>query len=202
MLSVQYLMSLALFVFLVSAFCIMTDPFSIAAGVAGLVALAGTTSKTFYRFFRSIYDAPDAARNLATALYTLNVALSQIQQSLLDPKFVRVGDDDQITAIEDCLASCTAAFDTIRARIEASGLASNEQTFPKKTWEAVKASFSEKQMKDCLDRIEREKTTLTLIVGVFSMLATRSSPACYYVTEIASGGSMLELWRMSRRRRH
>lgn len=153
----------------------MTDPFSIAAGVAALVALAGTTSKTFYQFFRSIHDAPDTARNLTTALYTLNVALSQLQQSLLDPKFVRVGDDDQITAIEDCLASCTAAFDTIRARIEASGLASNEQTFPKNAWEAVKASFNEEQMKDCLDRIEREKTTLILVVGVFSMLATRSS---------------------------
>lgn len=180
----------------------MTDPFSIAAGVAGLVALAGTASKTFYQFFRSIYDAPDTARNLATALYTLNVALSQLQQSLLDPKFVKVGDDDQIIAIEDCLASCAAAFDTIRARIEASGLALNEQTFPKKAWEAVKASFSERQMKDCLDSIEREKTTLTLIVGVFSMLATRPNPACYYVTKMASGGSTLGLWRMSRRRRH
>ena len=180
----------------------MADPFSIAAGVAGLVALAGTTSKTFYQFFRSIYNAPDAARNLANALYTLNIALSQLQQSLLDPKFVSLGDDDQIIAIEDCLASCTAAFDTIRIRIEASGLASTEQTFPKKTWEAVKASFNEQQMKDCLDRVEREKTTLTLIVGVFSMLASRSSPACYYVTEIASGGSMLGLWSMSGRRRH
>ena len=154
----------------------MTDPFSIAASVASLVALAGTTSKTFYQFFRSRYNAPDAARDLATALYTLNVALSQLQQSLLDPKFVRVGDDEQITAIEECLASCTAVFDTIRARIEASGLASNERTFLKKSWEAVKASFNEEQRQDSLNRIEREKTTLILIVGVFSMPATRPSP--------------------------
>ena len=153
----------------------MTDPLSIAAGVAALVALAGTTSKTFHQIFRSTYDAPDAARDLATALYTLNVARSQLQQSLLDPKFVRVSDDEQIIVVEDCLASCTAIFDTIRARIEASGLASNEQTFPKKAWEAVKASFNEEQMKVCLDRIEREKTTLILVVGVFSMLAFRSS---------------------------
>ena len=154
----------------------MTDPFSIAADVPALVALAGTTSKTFYQFFRSITDAPDAAKNLATASHTLNVALFQLQQSLLDPRFVRVGDDEQITVIEDCLASCTAAFDTIRARIEASGLASNEQTFPTKAWEAVKASFNEEQMKDCLDGIEREKTILILVVWVISMLATRSRP--------------------------
>ncbi len=161
----------------------MTDPFSIAAGVAALVALAGTTSKTFYQFFCSIYNAPEVARALATALYTLNIALSQLQQSLLDPEFVRGGVDEQITAIEDCLASCTAAFDTIRARIEASGLASNEQTFHKRWWEAVKASFNEEQMQDCLNRIEREKTTLILIVGVFSTLATRSSPVQCYVTD-------------------
>ena len=153
----------------------MTDPFSIAAGVAALVALAGTTSKSFYQFFRSIYDAPDAVRDLATALYTLNIALSQLQQSLLDPKLVRVGDDGQIMAIKDCLESCTTAFDTIRTRIETSGLASNEQTFPKKAWEAVKYSFNEEQMKDCLNRIEREKTTLILVVDLFSALATRSS---------------------------
>ena len=146
----------------------MTDPFSIAAGVAALVALAGATSKTFYQFFRSIYNAPDTARELATALYTLNVALSQLQQSLLNPKFVSVGDDEQITAIEECLAGCTAAFDKIRTRIESSGLASKDQTFPKKAWEAVKASFNEEDMKDCLGRVEREKTTLILIVGVFS----------------------------------
>ena len=146
----------------------MTDPFSIAAGVAALVALAGATSKTFYQFFCSIYNAPDTARELATALYTLNVALSQLQQSLLNPKFVSVGDDEQITAIEDCLASCTAAFDKIRTKIEASGLASNDQTFPKKAWEAVKASFNEEEMKDCLNSVEREKTTLILVVGIFS----------------------------------
>ena len=154
----------------------MTDPFSIAAGVAALVALAGTTSKSFYQFFRSIYNAPDAARDLATALYTLNGALSQLQQSLLDRKFVRVGDDVQIIPIQDCLANCTAAFDTILARIEASGLASNEQSLPEKAWEAVKASFNEDRMKDCLNRIEREKTTLILMVDVFSALAIPSSP--------------------------
>ena len=87
-----------------------------------------------------------------------------------------MGDDEQITAIEECLASCTAVFDTIRARIEASGLASNERTFLKKSWEAVKASFNEEQMQDSLNMIEREKTTLILIVGVFSMSATRPSP--------------------------
>ena len=146
----------------------MADPFSIAAGVAALIALTGATSKTFYQVFRSIYNAPDAVRELATGLYTLNVALCQLQQSLLDPIFVRVGDDEQITAIGECLVNCTATFDKIRVRIEASGLASNEQTIHKKAWEAVKASFNEEEMRDCLNRVEREKTTLTLVLGVFS----------------------------------
>ena len=168
----------------------MTDPFSIAAGVAALVALAGSTSKSFYHFFRSIHDAPDAARDLATALYTLNVALSRLQQSLLDPKLDWAGDDGQIIAIKECLGNCTAAFDTIRARIEASGLASNEQSFSKKAWEAVKYSFNEEQMKDCLNRIEREKTALILIVDVCSALATRSILVKYASLTTTSGGSM------------
>lgn len=107
----------------------MSDPLSIAAGVA---ALAGTTSKSFYQFFRSIYDAPAIARDFTSALYKLNIALSQIQGSLLRPDFVSVTDDEQLEAIQNCLTSCTATFDIVRIRVEASGLTVNDQPALKK----------------------------------------------------------------------
>ena len=146
----------------------MSDPLSIAAGVAGLIALAGTTSKLFYQFFRSIHDAPSIARDLTSTLYTLNIALSQIQGSLLRPDFVSVADDEQLKAIQNCLKSCTATFDMVRTRVEASGLAVNDQPVLKKGWASVKASFNEEQMQDCLRRVESEKTTLLLVVEIFS----------------------------------
>ena len=146
----------------------MSDPLSVAAGVAGLIALAGTISKSFYQFFRSIHDAPPIARDLTSVLYTLNIALSQIQGSLLRPDFVSVADDEQLEAIQNCLTSCTATFDMVRTRVEASGLAVNDQPVLKKGWASVKASFNEEQMQDCLRRVESEKTTLLLVVDIFS----------------------------------
>ena len=107
----------------------MSDPLSIAAGVA---ALAGTTSKSFYEFFRSIHDAPAIARDFTSALYKLNIALSQIQRSLLRPDFLSVADDEQLETVQNCLTSCTATFDIVRIRVEASGLTVNDQPALKK----------------------------------------------------------------------
>ena len=103
----------------------MIDPLSIAASVAGIVALSGTVSKSFFQFFRSIYDAPSAVRDLASALYTLNIALAQVQGSLLDPKFVTVADDEQLNAIVACLASCKLVFESLNAELEKLGPATN-----------------------------------------------------------------------------
>jgi hypothetical protein len=149
----------------------MLDPLSTAASVAGLIALAGTISKSLYQFFCSIYDAPSIARELTSALYTLNIALSQIQGSFIHANFVAVADDTQLEAIQNCLTSCTAAFDMIRTRVDASGLATSDSPVIKKAWASVKASFNEEQMQDCLRRIESEKTTLLLVVDIFSAYA-------------------------------
>jgi hypothetical protein len=146
----------------------MTDPFSIAAGVAGIVAFAGTISKDFYQFYRSIHDAPAIARDLTASLYSLNIALSQIQGALIDPSFVAVSDDEQLVALQECLASCTAAFEQISTRVQLSGLAGNNQKWVRKAWESVKASFNEEQMEDCLQKVERGKSTLSLLLEIFS----------------------------------
>ncbi|KAL9612437.1 MAG: hypothetical protein Q9167_002985 [Letrouitia subvulpina] len=146
----------------------MTEPLSVAASVAGIVALSGSVSKFFLQFYRSIHDAPPVARDLASALYTLNIALSQIQGSLLNPKFVAVADDDQLDAIEACLASCLVVFESLDSKLEASGLARQDLAIFTKSWASVKAYFNEEQISDYTRRVEREKTTLLVVVGNFS----------------------------------
>ncbi len=146
----------------------MSYPLSIAAGVAGLVALAGTTSKCFYQFFRSIYNAPATARDLASALYTLKIALGQIQENLLNPRFVAVAEDDQIASLEACMTSCVTIFSDIQAKVNKSGLADAQQNPVKKTWESVRASYNEDDLRESLRRVEAEKTTLLLVVDIFS----------------------------------
>ena len=146
----------------------MTDPFSVAAGVAGIIALSGTIAKSLYHSYLSIHEAPSIARDLTAALYTLNIALSQIQANLLSPSFVSVADDEQLNSIEACLQGCTVTFDAVNARLEASGLAASGQRAHKQSWASVKALFNEKQMQNCPDKIEREKTTLLMVVSKFS----------------------------------
>jgi len=146
----------------------MSDPLSIAAGVAGIVALAGTVSKTFYQFFASIHDAPAMVRDLATALVTLNIALGQVQENLLNPRFVAAADDEHVASLQSCLVSCTALFSEVAAKVERSGLAANQINLAKKAWESVKWSFNEEEIANCLRRVEAEKSTLLLVVDVFA----------------------------------
>lgn len=140
----------------------MADPLSVAASVAGLVALVGTVSKSGFQFFSSIKDAPDNAKNLVRSLYTLNVALGQIQQNLLDPDFVSETNDKDVEDLQQCLASCTAVFTQLQTKIEDCGLGTQGQHLPRKTWESIKWSFTDDALKDILRRVEAEKATLQL----------------------------------------
>lgn len=146
----------------------MLDPLTTAASVATLIALAGTTSKALYQFYRSIYDAPNVARDLLSGLYALNAALSQIQECLLRKNFVAATEDEQVEALMDCLTNCTAALDLVRSRVDASGLAAANKKTKSRAWASVKASFNEKQMQGCLSTMERSKTTLLLILQSFA----------------------------------
>lgn len=142
----------------------MSDPLSIAAGVAGIVALAGTVSKTFYQFFASIHDAPATVRDLATALVTLSIALGQVQENLLNPCSVVDADDEHVHHCRCCLVSCTA----LSSEVDRSGFSANQATLAKKAWESVKWSFNEEVVANCLRRVEAEKSTLLLAVDVFA----------------------------------
>ena len=146
----------------------MIDPLSIAANVAGIVAFSGAVSKLFFQFFRSIRDAPSVVRDLASALYTLNIALAQVQGSLLNPEFAAVADDEQLDAIEACLASCKLVFESLNAELEKIGSAANGTALFEKLWASVKMYLSEEQILDYMRRVERERTTLLLVISNFS----------------------------------
>ena len=97
----------------------MSDPLSIAASVAGLLALTGTVSKSVFQFVTSIKDAPEDARTLVRSLYTLNVVFGQIQQNTLDPDFISETDDKDVEELQRCLANCTSLFTQLQKKVEA-----------------------------------------------------------------------------------
>lgn len=147
----------------------MADPLSIAASVAGLAATAGTASKGLYQFFQYIHDAPSVAKDLAHSLHILHLVLSQIQELLLDPDFVSATDNAQLETMYESLAGCVSAIDKVKIASERSGLASGDQRTIRKAWSSIKAWFNEDQMRECLDRIEREKSTLHMGCSIILM---------------------------------
>ena len=146
----------------------MSDPLSIAASVAGLLAFSGTVSKSVFQFVTSIKDAPEDARNLLRSLYTLNIALGQIQQNLLDPDFVSETNDKDVEELQQCLANCTTVFSQLQEKVEECGMGVQGQHLLRKTWESVKWSFTDDIMDDLLRRIEAEKATLQLLISAFT----------------------------------
>ena len=154
----------------------MSDPLSVAAAVAGLVALTGTVSKSVFQFVTSIKDAPIVARNLVRSLYTLNVALGQIQQNLLNPDFVAETNDKDVEDLQQCLANCTAVFAQLQKRVEDCRLGSQGQHLPRKTWESVKWSFTDDALEDILERVEAQKATLQLLISAFTAFVSNINP--------------------------
>jgi hypothetical protein len=160
--------------FLYTTATTMSDPLSIAASVAGLLSLAGTASKSIFQFISSIADAPEQARHLTRELYALNVALGQVQGSLLDPRFSTENDDSSdISMLHECLASCTTVFSELENRLRNAGL--TEESLGSRSvgsfqrgWKSVKWSFTDDELRELLRRVEAEKATLGLINNAFA----------------------------------
>lgn len=146
----------------------MTDPLSVAAGVAGLVALAGSTSKVFYQFFHSIQDAPNAARGLASGLFSLNVVLSQVQEVLLSPDFVQQSEDHEAEALDGCLSRCTRLLRKIEKKVEKSGLTNDVEVIIRKTWASVRWSFNEDELTELRRQADEEKANLGIVLNAFT----------------------------------
>jgi hypothetical protein len=146
----------------------MSDPLSVASGVAGLICLGSTAGKLFYSFFMSTIGAPSSARSLASALFSLNTSLGQVQEVLLDPNFIQHSNDQDVVALENCLTRCTGLFNGIESRVRKSGLAEQEQGKGKKAWESVKWVFKEGYMEETLRSIADEKSTLSLVLDTFT----------------------------------
>lgn len=144
----------------------MTDPLSVAAGVAGLVALAGSTSKIFYQFFHSIHEAPNTARELASGLFSLNIVLSQVQEVLLNPDFVQQSEDHEAKALDESLTRCARLLKSIEKKVVRSGL-THEGTI-RKAWASVRWSFSEDELIECRRQAEEEKASLGIVLNAFT----------------------------------
>ena len=80
----------------------------------------------------SITNVPSSARDLVSALFSLNVALAKVQELLLNPNFVQESKDEDIESLKLYLARCTHHFREVDAGVRRCGLADSDQGTVKK----------------------------------------------------------------------
>ena len=115
----------------------------------------------------SAVGAPSFARSLASALFTLNTSFGQVQEALLDPRFVQQSSDRDIDDLEGCLSRCTELLSDIDSKIRRTGLAEVSHNGARRTWESIKMIYKEDELEEALRRITEEKATLALILDAF-----------------------------------
>jgi hypothetical protein len=147
----------------------MGDPFSVAASVAGVISLGAATTKLFYQFITTIIDAPREVQAITSSLYSVNIALCQIQTLLLDLTYASETATEDLEDLDKSVLCCVSCFNLIEnwLRSVCPDTTDNHST-AKRAWQQVKYVFQKDSLREALERLENEKGTLQLIMSALN----------------------------------
>jgi DNA-binding transcriptional regulator YbjK len=120
----------------------MSDPLSVVASVAGVISLGAATTKLFYHFVSSIIEAPREVQAITSSLYSVNIALCQIQTLLLDLTYASETAAEDLGDLDKSVLCCVASFNLIENWLNSvcSEVTENRLT-TKRAWKQVKHVF-------------------------------------------------------------
>ena len=141
----------------------MTDPFSIAAGVVGLLAFAGTTLTKGYSILQSLQDSKKDVNQLLIELSQLTGILvaieAQEKESNKRVESDQMGADAAPKILDSSISACRETLKkvwTILHKLEKS----------RRAVLAIKWQFLEPDVKKSIQDIERYKSIFILCLGV------------------------------------
>ena len=141
----------------------MADPLSIAAGLVGLLAFAGSTLTKGYGILRSLQDSKNDLKQLLIELSQLTGILVAIeaQEKDLKQKVSRDGrGDDAIPHILDSsVSSCRKIVEKVWNLLQ-------QLEKSRRVALAIKWQFLEPEVKKSIQEIEHYKTVFILYLGV------------------------------------
>ena len=94
------------------------DPFSLAVGISGLVALTAQTLKLTQQYFHGVKHASEAANSLATELQLLHNALSRLVDFLHNDSAKRQS-FDETSVLVSSTSACKGKVEVIHKKLEA-----------------------------------------------------------------------------------
>ena len=141
----------------------MTDPFSITAGVVGLLAFAGTTLTKGYSILQSLQDSKKDVNQLLIELSQLTGILvaieAQEKESNKRVESSKMGANDAPKILDSSISTCREMLEkvwNILHKLEKS----------RRAVLAIKWQFLEPDVKKCIQEIERYKSIFILCLGV------------------------------------
>jgi hypothetical protein len=119
--------------------------------------------------FRSVYEVPSNAIDVASALFSLTIALGQVQEVRLDQNFVPLSEEHEVMGLGKCLGGCTELLPFIERKSKQPECIGETLEAISKGWDGVQWSFTQDELAELLAQAEAGKTNLTLILNAFTM---------------------------------
>jgi len=139
----------------------MTDPLSIATGVAGLIQLAGMVIGQCYRYGCGVSSAPDEARRLVSEVTNVSGVLVGVQG------VIKHGDPSAYQ-FEDLLREVRSVLQMLSSKLQNespdSGKSSGRRTLKRLLWPLRKGETEE-----LVSALERHKNSLSLSLSSLSV---------------------------------
>ena len=138
----------------------MSEPFSVATGLAGLIALAGEVISKCYRYGCAVSGAPEEARRLVAEVTGLSGILVGVQALVKQSNLPEY-------QLENSLRNCLAVLQTLSSRLQKHSLeasnSSRKRAINRLLW-PLRRTVTE----ELITSIERHKSTLSLSLSTLS----------------------------------
>jgi hypothetical protein len=146
----------------------MTDPFSVVAGVVGIVGVALSNTRQVYDFIVGIKGAPETVTTLSGDLDSLADILQQLSDLTQDPSQALF-----IVPLQESLVRCVIALCRLESSIKpyVEGLQNGKSKWKRFAW-----NFKEKEVAALQARLGscKENLQLAILLGVMTQQASSS----------------------------
>ena len=139
------------------------DPLSLAASIAGLLALGGKVVSSLTAFVSSVNSAPNIVIHIRNETESLTAIFEQLQNILLQRTFPHVGRTSKVPVdhLVVMLTGCVVAFTELEAELD--GLDAVDEIG---WWERIKWTQKEPTLKTIVNKLAVHKSSLNLMLTV------------------------------------
>ncbi len=138
--------------------------------IAGLVSLAGQaveTSAQLHHFFSGVHKGAQELKDLVAQLAAAHTVLVEIRHIITSSQLRECMKTEHASALLQCLEGCSEAFAKIwklKRKFDSNGPSTQLSWRMRFTLE-----FKKMEIKDALEKLETQKSTMTLIIVALGM---------------------------------